>query len=65
MLLNQYATRIISAIESIRTNQREKILQAARIVRSVLAADRLIYVFGCGHSHILSKETFYRTGGLA
>lgn len=65
MLLDQYATCIISAIESIRTNQREKILQAARIVRSVLAADGLIYVFGCGHSHILSEETFYRAGGLA
>lgn len=65
MLLDQYASHIISAIESIRTNQKEKILQAARIVSSVLAADGLIYVFGCGHSHILSEETFYRAGGLA
>lgn len=65
MLLDQYSAHIISAIESIRTNQREKILQAARAVYSVLAADGLIYVFGCGHSHILCEETFYRAGGLA
>lgn len=24
----------------------------------------LIRVFGCGHSHILAEETFYRAGGL-
>lgn len=35
------------------------------MVSDVLAQDGLIYVFGCGHSHILAEETFYRAGGLA
>ena len=65
MLLDQYASILTQAITDIRQNQRDKILQAAQLVRSVLAADGLIYVFGCGHSHILSEETFYRAGGLA
>lgn len=65
MLLDQYANRIESALQSIRTRQREKIMEAARMVEEVLANDGLIYVFGCGHSHILSEETFYRAGGLA
>ena len=65
MLLDQYANRIESALQSIRTRQREKIMEAARMVKEVLASDGLIYVFGCGHSHILSEETFYRAGGLA
>ncbi|MGI5977060.1 MAG: SIS domain-containing protein [Candidatus Limivicinus sp.] len=65
MLLDQYAEELISAIESIRTDQRGKILKAAQYVKKVLSNDGLIYVFGCGHSHILCEETFYRAGGLA
>lgn len=65
MLLDQYAQILKSAIDEICLTQKDKILQAAQMVRDVLAADGLIYVFGCGHSHILSEETFYRAGGLA
>lgn len=64
MLLDEYATHIQNAITSIQLNQREKILQAAQMVKDVLVQDGLIYVFGCGHSHILAEETFYRAGGL-
>ena len=65
MLFNQYAQIAKTAIDSICQKQEDKILQAARMVRDVLAADGLIYVFGCGHSHMLAEETFYRAGGLA
>lgn len=65
MLLNQYADHIVHAIECICRDEQEKILKAARMVSRVLARDGLIYVFGCGHSHMLSEETFYRAGGLA
>lgn len=65
MLLDQYAQIITDAIAQISTQQRAAISQAARMVSDVLAQDGLIYVFGCGHSHILAEETFYRAGGLA
>ena len=65
MLLDTYAAVLEETIEKIRTTQREKILQAAEKVKKVIADDGLIYVFGCGHSHILAEETFYRAGGLA
>lgn len=65
MLLDQYADHIAAAITAIRETQREKIMQAAQMVKAVLVRDGLIYVFGCGHSHILAEETFYRAGGLA
>lgn len=64
MLYEQYADRITQAIGAICRDQSGKILQAAQMVRDVLARDGLIYVFGCGHSHILAEETFYRAGGL-
>lgn len=65
MLFDQYADHIIDAITAIRRDESEKILQAAKMVSKTLSRDGLIYVFGCGHSHILSEETFYRAGGLA
>lgn len=65
MLHQQYADHISRAIEAICREEQEKILLAAQMVKRVLAQDGLIYVFGCGHSHILAEETFYRAGGLA
>lgn len=65
MLLDDYAAILTATIELIRTSQRDKILSAAQFVKNTIEKDGLIYVFGCGHSHILAEETFYRAGGLA
>lgn len=65
MLIDDYAVILEDTIEKIRETQREKIVQAAEIVKNVIKNDGLIYVFGCGHSHMLAEETFYRAGGLA
>lgn len=65
MLMERYGAVLIEAIEKISGTQREKILQAAELVRDTIVADGLIYVFGCGHSHMMAEETFYRAGGLA
>lgn len=64
MLLDQYTDHIVRAIRSIQESQRQTISQAAQLVCRTLRQDGLIYVFGCGHSHILAEETFYRAGGL-
>ena len=65
MLMDDYAWELTSRINEIRMNQRESILQAAGFVRDTVKADGLVYVFGCGHSHMLGEEGFYRAGGLA
>ena len=65
MLMDDYAAILTEKINTIRTEQREKIMIAARLAAQTMLADGLIYVFGCGHSHILAEETFYRAGGLA
>lgn len=65
MLMDEYAGIISRAIEDILGTQREKLLAAAELVSRVIEQDGLIYIFGCGHSHILAEECFYRAGGLA
>ena len=65
MLIDNYAKIITDAVEKIRSTQTEKITEAAKLVKETIAKDGLIYVVGCGHSHMLAEETFYRAGGLA
>lgn len=42
-----------------------KIERAGELVASSLEQGGLLYVFGCGHSHMIEEELFYRAGGLA
>lgn len=65
MLTEEYANILTGSIDRICRDQKEKILAAAELVGTSILSDGLIYVFGCGHSHILAEETFYRAGGLA
>lgn len=64
-LTDEYGDILIAAIDRIRRTQGDKLRQGAALVRNVLVRDGLIYVFGCGHSHMLAEEAFYRAGGLA
>lgn len=65
MLIHQYAAQLHSAIDKICTTQQEQMEKSAQMAAKTIENDGLIYVFGCGHSHILAEETFYRAGGLA
>ncbi len=52
-------------IGRLRDEQLGPIREAGRLVAEVLRADRLVHVFGTGHSHMLAEEGLYRAGGLA
>lgn len=60
----EYTTKLISHIEKA-TLENKEIDEAATAIADCIDNDGLIYMFGCGHSHILSEEFFYRAGGLA
>ena len=34
------------------------------MVSEVIKNDGIIYIFGCGHSHLIGLDCFYRAGGL-
>ncbi len=53
--------RIIELIENEGAEQIEK---AAAIFSDALLKGNNIFLFGTGHSHMLSEELFYRAGGL-
>lgn len=63
-MYREYLNAVVEALEGVCATQEEAMEQAARRMSHTLAKDGLIYLFGCGHSHMLAEEGFYRAGGL-
>lgn len=65
MLYRDYWKQVSGVIDYVMDTQAQKIEQAARMVADSLKKDGMLYVFGCGHSHIIGEDLFYRAGGTA
>ena len=65
MILEKYYKENIDILTKIITTQKEKIEEASALVAETIKNDGIIYVFGCGHSHLIGLDSFYRAGGLA
>ena len=65
MLYETYYEEVTRTLERVIRGQAGPIRQTAALVADVLAADGLVYLFGCGHSHLVTEDVFYRAGGLA
>lgn len=63
-MLEQYYEQIIHLLTKIKDTQADKIKTASRVVADTIKANGIIYVFGCGHSHLIGLDCFYRAGGL-
>lgn len=46
-------------------SQRDNVARFARLWADAIAADRLLHVFGSGHSRFIAGELYWRAGGLA
>jgi uncharacterized phosphosugar-binding protein len=64
-LRRQYRDRIFDIFDRVLAEQAAGLDAAVAAVARALAADRLVYVAGSGHSHLLAEEVFYRAGGIA
>jgi uncharacterized phosphosugar-binding protein len=63
--IRQYLNAIQNLQTEIITTQADILDQVAgRMLETILSTSR-IFVFGTGHSHMMSEEAFYRAGGLA
>ncbi len=60
----EYINIIKKIIEKTENEGNESIEKAAEILSETLISGKRIFLFGTGHSHMLSEELFYRAGGL-
>ena len=65
MLYRNYWKEVNAVVEHVMTTQAEAIEESAKLVADSLSRDGMLYVFGCGHSHIIGEDLFYRAGGTA
>ncbi len=60
----EYINEVEKIVSKIKTDCTGAIEQAAVLFKNALVNDKKIFLFGTGHSHMLSEELFYRAGGL-
>ena len=65
MITECYFDNIIPVLTKIKDTQKEKLEKAAKMIAETIKNDGIIYIFGCGHSHLIALDCFYRAGGLA
>lgn len=63
-MLTAYFEKIQEKLRVIEASEKDNMAQAARKVAEAIAHGHIIHLFGCGHSHILTEEVFFRAGGL-
>lgn len=59
-----YFAEIRNLISHTEETQMASIKRAAELIADSVAKDRLVYLFGAGHSSLLAQECFVRAGGL-
>lgn len=65
MLYKQYFEQVGKMLESVQATQTAGIEAGAHLITESWKQDGMLYVFGCGHSHIIGEDLFYRAGGTA
>lgn len=63
-MISQYIEKIQILLTRLLQEEKNHLHTAAQKVAESLANDGIIQLFGCGHSHLLTEEVFYRAGGL-
>ncbi|WP_421383570.1 SIS domain-containing protein [Bacillus salacetis] len=63
-MFQQYFQKLNSLLAEVEKNEAKAIETAGREIARCIQQNGIIHVFGCGHSHILGEELFYRAGGL-
>lgn len=64
MLASKFVNEIVQHIDIIAKEETRSIAQAAEWIADSISKDGLLHLFGCGHSHLLVEDFFYRAGGM-
>lgn len=63
-MFESYFQQIYQLLQKVEEKERKPIVKAAEKLASTIQTGGVIHLFGCGHSHILAEELYYRAGGL-
>ncbi|WP_283153231.1 SIS domain-containing protein [Guptibacillus hwajinpoensis] len=63
-MFHDYFNKIRTSLQVIEEKEAVSIERAAVALADSIENGKIIHVFGCGHSHMMAEEVFYRAGGL-
>jgi uncharacterized phosphosugar-binding protein len=63
-MITSYFHRVGERLQLVLGNEIKHLQTAGGKVAECIQNEGIIQLFGCGHSHILTEEVFYRAGGL-
>ncbi|KZE72351.1 SIS domain-containing protein [Paenibacillus elgii] len=63
-MIQTYFNHIRHMLNQVETTETAAMRQAAERTADCIIGGGVVHLFGCGHSHILTEEVFYRAGGL-
>lgn len=64
-MIQSYFNKITELQTLVMDNEKKNMEEAAKVIAKKINKDGIVQVFGCGHSHILAEEVFFRAGSLA
>ncbi len=64
MMTHVYFKKVKEILNLIEEKEINNIQQGAKKIADSIQRGGVVHVFGCGHSHMLSEEVYYRAGGL-
>lgn len=64
MMIHNYFSNITDLLAVVEKEETDVLERAADKVSNAIQRDGVVHLFGCGHSHILTEEVYYRAGGL-
>jgi uncharacterized phosphosugar-binding protein len=63
-MISKYFYYLHQLLTTVEKEEKEGLLTAAKKVAECIENGGIVQLFGCGHSHLLAEEVFYRAGGL-
>ena len=64
-LIKGYASNINLILKKILTQEQDKFIKCAKLIKNSYKKGGQLYIFGTGHSRLLGEESFHRAGGFA
>ncbi|MFJ7827789.1 sugar isomerase domain-containing protein [Psychrobacillus sp. NPDC096623] len=62
--MQSYWKEINTLLEQVAEHEKENIAIASKLIAERIKKGGILQLFGCGHSHLLAQEAYYRAGGL-
>ncbi|WP_277586130.1 SIS domain-containing protein [Psychrobacillus antarcticus] len=62
--MQSYWKEVNSLLEQVAEQENESLKNASKLIAERIKSGGILQLFGCGHSHLLAQEAYYRAGGL-